>query len=723
MIIQDSLLLFIVKLMGKRTKSNNKGFTLRRSERLKAKNNEVNHHNTNKKRNISNILDNEEIILRRIKRLKKKENNKVNHHNTNKREVIPNILENEDNKNIWDKLNSYQQFKGIKPEDEWVSGTAIRNFMLSDPIIDWLDKYYTRLGFNDGTVITPEMKYKMEGIATQERNKMAVLFTNGLLFENAVFEELKRKYPYDYVQIGYERDDITNGNHQKTINNMKQGVPIIIQAVLINERNKTRGMADLLVRSDYINRLFGSAQLADEEINISGSKLGTNFHYRVIDIKWTTLNLCAGGKLIRNDERVPAYKGQLAIYNCILGYTQGYYPKQAYILGHSWKYETCGNKFNGNSCFDLLGHIDYSNFDKPYLNKTINAIRWVRNLRCNGYKWKLIPPSVPELYPNMSNTNDIPWSEVKDIISNRIHELTKLWKVGPRNRRVGHSNNIYRWSDKNCRSSKLGINGEKIGPILDRIIQINQSKKYVIKPNIIKNNELNWQLKSELDFFVDFETVNGCFIKTPTNIYNNKSDTNIIFLIGVGYCDNNIWKYKSFKIDKLNIEDEAPIIDEWIDFINSEIGKYSLRNKIKKKGKIIIPRFFHWGSAEVTSINIANRRHNFKWLNWLNNILWIDLCKIFQTEPIVIKGAFSFKLKEIGKCMYEHGLINTIWDTSGISDGLSAMVNAIEHYKLCEISPTGVRDKPNIMQQIEKYNEIDCKVMLEIVEYLRGNHT
>jgi hypothetical protein len=604
---------------------------------------------------------------------------------------------------MWSALDLYE------PGDEWVSGTTIRNYMLNDPLIDWLDRYYTTLGFNDGTMITSEKKMEMEKKVNDERGKMSILFNNGLIFENAVVEQLKQKYPQTTVQIGNSRTDMNYEKYQSTVECMKKGVPIIIQAVLIDKNNKTRGMADLLVRSDYINEIFGENQLTEAETTIPAPKLGTKFHYRVIDIKWTTMHLCADGKLIRNDERIPAYKGQLAIYNFIVGAIQGYFPNKAYILGHSWKYESCGNKFNGSSCFDLLGHIDYKDFDRPYIERTAEAVKWIRNLRSNGSTWTLIPPSVSQLYPNMSNSNDAPWSRVKTIISNKIHELTQLWHVGPKNRKIGHSNDIFKWSDKRCRADKLGINGKKIGPILNEIIGINQNENDVIKPDIIKNNEMNWQIPTDLDFFVDFETVNECFMKKPTNVYNNKSDNNIIFLIGIGYSENGIWKFRSFKMDKLTIDDEGKVIDAWISFINERVEKYKKQTGIKG----VMPRLFHWSNAEITSLSIANRRHSYKWMASLKNFLWVDLCKVFQSEPIVVKGAFTFKLKDIAKSMYNHNLITTIWNSDEISDGLSAMLNAIEYYK---------NQSNDIMERIEKYNEIDCKVMWECINYLRANH-
>jgi len=93
--------------------------------------------------------------------------------------------------------------------------------------------------------------------------------------------------------------------------------------------------------------------------------------------------------------------------------------------------------------------------------------------------------------------------------------------------------------------------------------------------------------------------------------------------------------------------------------------------------------------------------------------MWTDICKIFMEEPITIKNAYTFKLKDIAKSFYEHKLIKTIWPKNGISSGLGAMMASIDYYN---------NKNKKIINNIIKYNEIDCKVMAEIIEYLRIYH-
>jgi hypothetical protein len=128
------------------------------------------------------------------------------------------------------------------------------------------------------------------------------------------------------------------------------------------------------------------------------------------------------------------------------------------------------------------------------------------------------------------------------------------------------------------------------------------------------------------------------------------------------------------------------------------------------------------------SFNLANTRHNYAWLDWLQNIMWTDMSRIFTIEPIVVKSSFCFKLKDIAKNMYAHKLIKSTWPDSGISNGLTAMIEAIDYYRnitpLADSKKTLNKNKKYklVMENIIKYNEIDCKVMWEILGYLYAHH-
>src|SRR5208282_3142935 len=132
----------------------------------------------------------------------------------------------------------------------------------------------------------------------------------------------------------------TKNQYVKTL--MNQGVPIIAQAPLINDYNRTFGIADILIRSDYLEVLFKTFT-PDPDIRIKAPNLTMrdaktdSYHYRIIDCKWTTMVLCVDGVTIRNEGMFPAYKGQLAVYTAALESLQGYVPNYAYIMAKAWR--------------------------------------------------------------------------------------------------------------------------------------------------------------------------------------------------------------------------------------------------------------------------------------------------------------------------------------------------------------------------------------------------
>jgi hypothetical protein len=126
---------------------------------------------------------------------------------------------------------------------------------------------------------------------------------------------------------------------------------------------------------------------------------------------------------------------------------------------------------------------------------------------------------------------------------------------------------------------------------------------------------------------------------------------------------------------------------------------------MKKKESV----FIHWTHAEPAFYSKTCEKLNLK------EKIFLDLYKVFINEPIVIKSALNYSLKTIAKAMYDNGLIKTLWDSdSTCSNGLDVLYLANQHYFY------GVNDYD--FSDIIHYNEIDCKVLCEILQYLRLNH-
>lgn len=583
-------------------------------------------------------------------------------------------------------------------DETWISATSTYNYLMKDPLLDWLEMYHktsTRHG----------KRY------SNPNNFNEFIMKQGCVFEKEIINCLVNKFPADVKIIDSEFRSRDIATFQATIEAMKSGIPIIYSGVLHNIKNKTFGIPDLLVRSDWIKHIIHNSPINKLSECIKAPKLGDhNWHYRVIDIKFTSLHLRSDGKHILNSGSFPAYKSQLYIYNQALNEVQGYASSECYILGRQWKYVKKNIQYNYNSCFDKLGVINYIGIDSEYKNLTSAALKWLREISLpEAKKWNITKYPLPrwELYPNMCNSRDYPWHDFKKDIATQNNELTDLWMIGPKNRDIAVAQGISSWKDVNCHAKTLGIKGQKIGKILNCIIDINKSNEDIILPQYINSDFGGWKKRRNIEFFVDFETCNNTIFDITDLPYILSS--NIIFMIGVGHEDpvSKEWIFKDFTVNKLTYLEEKNICNEFIEYIIDLSFEY----------ETISPNCIHWSHAESTMWADAMKRHSLK-TNWT----WLDLLVVFKEEPIVIHGCMSFGLKDVATTMYKHGLIQTCWDKeSSCVDGQSAMVAAKNAEIESNIKNYSMKNT-NIMRDIIRYNEVDVKVLYEIITYLRYNH-
>ena len=604
--------------------------------------------------------------------------------------------------------------KKVDETSEWISATKTKNYLLKDPVLDWFDKYYFTYGFGDKNISKEKIKREKQQIANELQIMNNTLFRKGNEFEKLIYKEIeKRLGKNNCVDVINNYKECSIEKMNDTIKYMEKGIPIIRQAVLYNESNRTFGIADFLVRSDFINTLFDDEiEHIDKEAEHIGSIFSKNYHYRVVDIKWSQLQLCSDGFKILNSDRYPAYKGQLAIYNLALGKIQKYIPDTAYILGKSYKFEFLSENYYSSNSFDRMGHILFDDFDSKYIELTKEAIDWYRDMLENGNKWNLLKSTRKELYPNMCNSNDAPFTSIKQELAIKIAELTSIWKVGIKNREKAHSKNIFSWKDDNCSSENLGIS-KSLAPTIDNIININKNSDYIYSPNKLETNMFEWRdEKKYVDFYIDFETIQDVFYKDTVSITNNKSN-NFIFMIGVGYFDySNNWIFKEFHMDKLVDNEEIRIMIEFKQYVEETYVKMRQLSSSKI-------RFFHWSHAEVSFLENYNNKNNLSYTSFLNKIEFADLYKLFTQEKICINGALTYKLKDISKALYKHGLIQTTWNSTNVTNGLNAMLDGCYYYKCIDNNKVDDNTK-NIFDNIIKYNEIDCKVMGDIVLWMRN---
>jgi hypothetical protein len=582
-------------------------------------------------------------------------------------------------------------------EIKWVSATKLKNYMLNDTLSDWLSlhdgkKVYSSLTHNDKSNVNNRFDSSL-------RDSIFINFKKeqGNIFEEEIIKLIKKTVPI--VSIS---EKITDESCEETIQHIKKGTPIIHSAPVRNKKNHTHGIIDLLVRSDYLSKIVVDSP---EQEKISTDE---NYHYVVIDIKFCQLPLRSDGIHLLNSNYFRPYKSQLCIYNEALGLIQGFTPNKAYILGRRWKYTCKGIEYANSSSLDKLGVVDFSTVDKDFVQETKKGLEWVKENRDLGHTWSINPPSRVELYPNMCCDSGY-FQKRKEEIAFNIGEISSIWNCGVKNRKIAFKNGIKSWRDKKCNSKTLGINGKR-AVIIDKIIDINRGKDKISITKVI-NNIHNWK-EEKTEMFVDFETMTDMFSDFSELPLQKSKD--MIFMIGVWYHNikNDKWEYKNFRCLKLTYDEEFRIMNEFYDFVLENGGdKTKLWYWCAEKS--------FWKRSELRQydrlIDLNETDKSQLVSNW-KNINWVDMCHIFKEEPIGIKGCFNFGLKNIAKALRNHGFINARIE-SNCTSGMDAMVLAYNAYTKKD------ENSERIFADVIKYNEFDCKVLYEILVYLRKCHS
>jgi hypothetical protein len=587
---------------------------------------------------------------------------------------------------------------------DWISASKVRNYLLNEPLLDWLKEFNVNNLIDRPSVKVNsfvEMK-EMQSNNLQNYDPFTkYLLEQGIEFETYVYDDiLKPKLKNDIVKAAESYQSQSKNKFMETVEMMKKGVPVIYQGVLHDYEEKLYGCADLIVRSDYLDKIF-DVYIKDYYSDINkGCKFSKNYHYVIVDIKNSTLYLNVDCKTLRNTESIPAFKGQLYIYTKILGKIQDYNHNVAFVFGKKLKLESKYINIKEDDPTKSIGLIDYNNRDKDYILFTEKAIEWIKKMRHQGINWQLLPkPSCDELYPNMKNEKDGKYGKLKKELASELKEITQIYYCGVKNRELAFNNNIYKFTDDRCNSKNLGFNKGKISNIVDAIININ---KQDIDKFLPKKVNFNWKKIDEtiLEVYLDFETMNSLL----------KNVDEMIFMIGIGInMHSNMHNYqdKVFVLENTDLSSELKMIDEFVDYV--ELLK--LQNK---KEKVV---FYHWHDAEVIFFRNAKKRHNL--ITRRYDFEFRDLKKVFENTPIVIKDCYNFKLKSVGNALYNINEVNVKWDDNSVcSNGRSAMVLAYNLYQKYNNIGNNILNEP-YMKDIIHYNKIDVRMLNEIMKFLR----
>ena len=506
-------------------------------------------------------------------------------------------------------------------------------------ILDWLKLYGDKNGYN---MNRDNDIYKQYIIEKSDE------------FKKSIIDNLECKIVGDKnIRSSYDK-------FLETKTHIKNHVNIINNGVLIDNENKLYGQCDLLVRIGYIKNIYPEIDIEITPININ--------KYVVIGIKYIKINKTSENYYKGNK------KNNIELTLCvnILNNIQNYNEGVGYIIGRE-------NKI-------VKVKLD---------NDIENHIRWYIDLKENGEKWTIEPANKIELYPNMKLIQKNSWSDEIIRIANKYNEVTLIRGISYKNR-----NNAYKLGymsyDKLDSIEKLKEIGLKRDiDLTHRIIRHNiEETSDIIRPNNIEDiKDIKDIKRNKLEFYVDFEL---------SNSLKGIQDSNIIFLIGLGWVVNGEWNFKSFIVNKLNEYEEKKIIKSW--FIEME--------NLERKYEVSNTPIYHWSNAEVWMLKKSCKKYNRMKYDY-NELNMVDLLYFFINNKITVKGALNYSIKSIVKSLNEYNVIKCKWENS-LTNGITAMGII---WNINNNIKTDSR-----INKLLYYNEIDCKVMYKIIEVLRNKY-
>ena len=313
----------------------------------------------------------------------------------------------------------------------------------------------------------------------------------------------------------------------------------------------------------------------------------------------------------------------------------------------------------------------------------------------------------------MKNDRDQPWHEAKREVAEELRELTLLWRVSPSMRERARDRGVTRWDDRRISAEFVGLSGEAHAVMFDALIAANRDTGPALRPARISADGGRWRARAPLELYVDFETVND--LNDDFRDFPRKGGQSLIFQVGCGTFIDGHWEFAQFTARALTAAAEADMIDAWLEHIASLARARGLAGARDAT-------VFHWSAAETVFMDAAydSARARHPERGW-PTLGWYDLLeRIVHAEPVVVRGALRFGLKAVARAMKKHGLIDTEWG-EGLADGTGAMAGA---WAAAAIAAPDQRDLATVelMGEVSRYNEIDCRVMAEVLDHLRREH-
>lgn len=614
----------------------------------------------------------------------------------------------------------------------WTSSTKLYNYMNDEPLLDWLNMYGKRRGFKKDI----EIEYD-NYLSSRDKNDKLLEFyefvemnnrfdfyeyilKQGFKYEKYVVDTLKHNFKenlvdisdYNFGQFEYDKKlEITKKLIDKQI-------PIICQGFVCDPDTKTFGFPDLIVREDYIEKLFSGN--IDQENTRDHKQI---YNYHIVDIKYHTLDYKKNSLNIIPNPSQKQYVSQLYLYTKGLRHlipvsllSNSPSNNSAFVIGRNWNLENTNNS---------IGKIHFDQYE-DIIFKMKNGLEWFKELRNNGYNWNPFNPTRYEMYPNMKNDKDSKWKLTKQQIAEKLKEITMIWNCGNNLKQKLFNDGIYSWDSPKFVVSHY-FNNDKLSSNIQSIININKNDIKLFDYDYTFISDKKWNSTQGFDLLINKNNtiVMDGFIDIETSLdiksIDEKKEDSLTFMIGLYY--NSIpmtqrkktyktnMSQKTFCVDSLNQINEKKNLKDFLIFLKN----YSCETHI-------IWRLYHFSSIEKYTLTKLMEKYDIFPETFGITFEWIDLCEILISYKFVFKGYFDYSLKTINKALHNIGYIpdNCIYKNSLIKNGMDTIVATLKCNSDSIENKISLSKIP-LMDEIIYYNTIDCMSLYHIRDFLQKN--
>ena len=323
------------------------------------------------------------------------------------------------------------------------------------------------------------------------------------------------------------------------------------------------------------------------------------------------------------------------------------------------------------------------------------ASEWVHALRAHGHAWSPLRPERWEMTPNMHATALTPWDATLRDIAAKTGEMTQLYYCSQRMKRRAFQRGLRSFHD-------MHGYGE-LSELQSRIVWANHPSNRDgarVQPRRLRHNGAAAQRLRELArapwFATDFETV---LTSDPPRQWIFMIATTLYVPAQRRTIEHHI------TLRNLTEEEQESLVKEWLEWVEQQARAYGANAER-------IP-MLHWSKAEPCFLARAQCGGSRDDARRCAALQWVDVLDMFKQEEIVVAGALDYKLKSIAKALHRLGHIATSWEEA-LQSGYAATRLAQRVYATRRTR----QQHEAALADIRKYNQIDTRVLVEIVHFL-----